>query len=943
MSVGEWLEDVMCGKPAKAHAVKSMPSGFPCATVRRARRSRVWRGSTVAPRIFAGLPAYALLTVGLLTLASIPARAGSFPATVKLSDLNAHKGVAVRIGQVTHVGISVSGAGDVNGDGIDDFIVGSREAPVATSTESKRGYSYVVFGKADGMGGEVDLLSLDGSNGFRVNGLPGDGAHSRVSKAGDVNGDGIGDVVACGDITGPYFFAGTHPVSTGRCYVIFGRNGDFGMDLDVSALNGTNGFVLNARTPGENGEIAVSDAGDVNGDGMDDLIFGVSRSASDLVSDTGAAYVIFGKSTPFAASIDLWMLDGSDGFVLNGVAPGDGAGSAVSGVGDVNADGVDDLLIGAFGEDATIGGAAYVVFGKTSSFASTLELSNLNGDDGFRLNVQNGRVGSVGAAGDVNNDGISDLLLGGTDTFVVFGASSGFEPWLDLSSLNNLNSVNGFMVKGNSDSVSGVGDVNGDGIDDLLIGNSATVFFAGRACVVYGTDAGFDTPLDCDTLNGSNGFVMSGVAANDRAGYSVRGVGDVNADGLNDLIVGAPGFPSRATRGKTYVVYGRRDLDGDGMSDTWESANKLDPKLDDSAGDADADGLSNLHEYNGNTNPQKQDTDGDGVPDGVDPFPTRVFRPKYDFDGNGISDFPWHRPNGLFVPNFVQSLVPITSTYGVRITYSAPAQDSGFFDTFMPTPWSVEAIDDFDGDGRKADVLWRNTNTGATVIWFVNDGAITYFSDVIRVPRNFVIAGSGDFDGDRRADILWRNTTNGGMSIWFMDGPRVSDTRYVAAVPAPFGVAAVDDFNGDGRADILWYNLENGNAVIWLMLGNSIRARGPAPSYGDATIQVQATGDFNGDGRADILYRDSSGALIYWLMDGLLAIGSMELGGRYAAPLRFQVKAAGDYNGDGTDDILWDNNGKLSVWFMRKHSHLPLSFVVRTAVVGVTQAGTVEP
>lgn len=940
MSVGEWLEGGLCGKPVEARRVKSMPSGFPGAPGWRAWCSRVWLGSTVAARTFSDLLAYALLTVGLLTLGSMSARAGSFPATVKLSDLSAHKGLAVRIGQVTHVGTSVSGAGDVNGDGIDDFIVGSREAPVATSSESKRGYSYVVFGKAGGLGGEVDLLSLDGNTGFRVNGLPGDGAHARVSKAGDVNGDGIGDIVACGDITGPYFFSGTYPVSTGRCYVIFGREGNFGMDVDVSALNGTNGFVLNARTPGENGEIAVADAGDVNGDGMDDLILGVSRSASDLVSDTGAAYVIFGKSTPFAASIDIWMLDGSDGFVLNGVAPGDGAGSAVSGVGDVNADGVDDLLIGAFGADATIGGAAYVVFGKTSSFASTLELSNLNGDDGFRLNVQNGRVGSVGAAGDVNNDGIADLLLGGTDTFVVFGASSGFEPWLDLSSLHSLN---GFMIKGNSDSVSGVGDINGDGIDDLLIGDAATAFFVGRACVVYGTNDGFDTPLDCDRQDGSSGFLMWGGTANDRAGYSVRGVGDVNADGLSDLIVGAPHSPNRATRGKAYVVYGRRDLDGDGMSDTWESANGLDPKLDDAAGDADADGLSNLREYNGNTSPQNLDTDGDGIPDGVDSFPTRVLRPKYDIDGNGISDFPWHRPNGLFVPNFVQSLVPIANTYGVRITYSAPALDSGFFDTFMPIPWSVEAIDDFDGDGGKADVLWRNTSTGATLIWFVNDGAIAYFSDVIRVPRNFVIAGSGDFDGDRRADILWRNTTNGRMSIWFMDGQRVSDARYVATVPAEFGVASVDDFSGDGRADILWYNHENGNARIWLMLGNSVRAHGAAPSYGDVTFQVQATGDFNGDGRADILYRDSSGALVYWLMDGLLSIGSMELGRKNSAPLRFQVKAAGDYNGDGTDDILWDNSGRLSVWFMRKHSHLPLSFVVRTAVVGVTQAGTVEP
>jgi hypothetical protein len=126
------------------------------------------------------------------------------------------------------------------------------------------------------------------------------------------------------------------------------------------------------------------------------------------------SYVVFGNSTGFGASIELSSLNGSNGFVLNGIDANDQSGRAVSGAGDVNGDGIDDLIIGAIG--ASIGsGKSYVVFGNSSGFSSALELSALNGSNGFVLNgIDGGDFSgrSVSGAGDVNGDGIDDLIIG---------------------------------------------------------------------------------------------------------------------------------------------------------------------------------------------------------------------------------------------------------------------------------------------------------------------------------------------------------------------------------------------------------------------------------------------------------------------------------------------------------------------------------------------------
>ena len=324
---------------------------------------------------------------------------------MNLSTLNGSNGFRLD-GESAHdfSGGSVSNAGDVNGDGFDDVIIGATGANDHDYYASG-GASYVVFGKASGFSAAMDLSSLDGSNGFRLDGLGNSG--SRVSSAGDVNGDGFDDVLVGTAYTGRY---GESPDAS---YVVFGKSSGFSAAMNLSNLDGTNGFILTAGAGGYD-YIAFNSAGDVNGDGFSDLMVGEYR-ANPNGYESGSSHVVFGKASGFDATVNIPTLGRDSDLRLDGAAAGDAAGRAVSNAGDINGDGFDDVLVGAPFADSNgeRSGSSYIIFGR-SDFGALPEILGTPGDDILKGTV----FAEHFKAGDGNDKligrGGADIFDGGT-------------------------------------------------------------------------------------------------------------------------------------------------------------------------------------------------------------------------------------------------------------------------------------------------------------------------------------------------------------------------------------------------------------------------------------------------------------------------------------------------------------------------------------------------
>ena len=544
------------------------------------------------------LPRWTPAAIVLIAGSTNSFAAGLFGASFELSSLNGTNGfVCNGIDAGDRSGNFISSAGDINGDGIDDLIIGASRAD--KYEQDAAGETYVIFGGVGvGAGGTLELSSLNGSNGFVYNGVDSnDRSGSSVSSAGDINGDGIGDLIIGASLANP-----NGQYSAGESYVVYGAVGiGSGGTLELSSLNGTNGFVCNGIDVNDRSGISVSGAGDVNGDGIGDLIIGAFGADPNGRTSSGESYVVFGAAGIGAGgTLELSSLNGTNGFVCNGIDAWDYSGASVSSAGDVNGDGFDDLIIGAKFSDPNEqnnAGESYVVFGGVGVGAGgSLELSSLNGMNGFVCNgIDRNDFSSepVSSAGDVNSDGFDDIIIGahnaspngasqGGESYVVFGAMDvGSGGTLNLSTLNG---INGFACNGidmrdfSGNSVSSAGDVNGDGFGDLIIGapfaDPNEHIDVGEAYVVFGAaGVGSGGTLDLMSLNGQNGFVLNGIDTGDVCGF-VSSAGDVNGDGISDFIIGAPDADPNGQdgAGESYVVFGRKpcpaDLNADGVVDT---------------------------------------------------------------------------------------------------------------------------------------------------------------------------------------------------------------------------------------------------------------------------------------------------------------------------------------------------------------------------------------
>ncbi len=429
------------------------------------------------------------------------------------------QGVRFQATLASATGVAIASAGDVNGDGIGDLLIGS---PGDHRT-------YVVYGQAGGFTETVDLSALTASQGFLIQGAAGTGAGRAVAAVGDTNGNGIGDLLI-----------GASGASA--AYLLYGPGATPVGTVSLAALLPSQGFRMDGALPGDQTGLAVAAAGDVNGDGLADMIIGAPDS-SNAAGGNGSAYVIYGQAGTRSGPVALAWLAEAEGFRILGGAPGGGAigegdraGTSVSAAGDVNGDGFGDVLVGAPGiKQATIGipaavGGAFIVYGPnqpiTWSGGAGAD-TKLGGSFGDVLN---------GAAGNDSIDGKAgqDSLLGGADNDSLAGGEGA-----DLLDGNDGNDGN--------DSLDG-----GAGADTMIGGAGNDTYVVDDAGDVLLEDAvGLAKVLSSVTWTLAANFfdlTLIGTAGIDGTGNArdnwITGNGSANGlagGGGNDLLEGGDG------------------------------------------------------------------------------------------------------------------------------------------------------------------------------------------------------------------------------------------------------------------------------------------------------------------------------------------------------------------------------------------------------------------
>ena len=366
-------------------------------------------------------------------------------------------------------------------------------------------------------------------------------------------------------------------------------------NIGHSQLDASSSFHITNTTTGNYLGTSTDNLGDVNADGIDDIIIGAYGKEINGNTQAGESYVIFGKAGISLTSFDPETLNGTNGFKFVGSSANIRSGAKVSKAGDVNGDGINDILIGIPSYIATgtsYFGATVLIYGRNTAFPSEIKIEDIDGTNGvifhgIDLQSHSDYFGSgVEPAGDINNDGFDDILFVGNSyvsgfrrgrVYVVYGSNA----LPAVLKMEDLNGTNGFYITGKNYedglglNVSTAGDINADGFDDILIGmpnyDDTGLSNNGKTIVIFGKNTAFPLDFDIATLNGTNGFVISGAADGAEIGHEVSNAGDFNNDGIADLILTAKKVPQvdGVIKSEVYVFYGKNT----GFSTTYDVFN----------------------------------------------------------------------------------------------------------------------------------------------------------------------------------------------------------------------------------------------------------------------------------------------------------------------------------------------------------------------------------
>jgi hypothetical protein len=759
-------------------------------------------------------------------------------------------------------GRSVGTAGDVNGDGYSDVIVG---APNYDNGQVNEGRAFVYHGSAEGLSTRADWTAE--SDQYRA------WFGKSVGTAGDVNGDGYSDV-----IVGAHWYYDDQEYE-GRAYVYHGSAEGLSARADWTAAESDQYAASFGRS--------VGTAGDVNGDGYSDVIVGAPGYDNGQVNE-GRAYVYHGSAAGLSTTAN-WTAEGDQAWA--------GLGKSVGTAGDVNGDGYSDVIVGAYGYDhgQENEGRAYVYHGSATGLSTRADWT-AEGDQARALFGY-----SVGTAGDVNGDGYSDVIVGASDydhgqedegrAYVYHGSAAGLSARADWTAEGDQ-----AYARFGWWSVGTAGDVNGDGYSDVIVG---AAYYdngqenEGRAFVYHGSAAGLST-----TAN----WTAEGDRQHDYFGWSVGMAGDVNGDGYADIIVGAP---EHGTGGRVYVYHGSAA----GLSTTanWTAeSDQAGAKFGWSVGTA-------------------GDVNGDGYSDVI------VGAPEH---GTGGRAFVYHgSAAGLStIPNWTAEGDQAYAQFGFSVGTAGDVNGDGYSDVIVGAP-GYQSVGPQESEGRA--FVYHGSATGLSTIpnWMAeSDHAGAYFGRSVGT--------AGDVNGDGYSDVIVGapGYDNGQVDVGRAFVYHGSATG-LATTPnwtargfenwAHFGrsVGTAGDVNGDGYSDVIVGepgSLNRLRGLVYVYPGSATGLSTTAnwtaegdQAYAQFGFSVGTAGDVNGDGYSDVIvgaylyepdvepYHQGRAYVYHGSATGLATTANWtaESGHAYYYFGR-SVGTAGDVNGDGYSDVI---------------------------------------